>query len=62
MTDTVTIKFDNALQASAFMVWFCEAGEQDYFNFAEIIEDEKKCVNSFSYDSTTSTITGTNNE
>ena len=43
----VKIHFDDKERAEAFVLWMCEAGEQDYFQAAEY--GNFKSVNSFEY-------------
>jgi len=44
---TVKIHFDSEAAAQAFVLWMCEAGEQDYFQAAEYGQFES--VNNFEY-------------
>lgn len=48
----VTIKFKTKEAAEDFSSWLCEAGEQDYFQWAEIRESEDpdlKTAQEFNY-------------
>ena|ERR1700722_3089103 len=38
----LTIKFANAVAAEHFASWLCESGEQDYWQWMEIREEEEK--------------------
>lgn len=37
----ITIEFDNKKSAHHFAVWLCESGEQNYFNWMEVSEEEE---------------------
>jgi hypothetical protein len=39
---TISIRFANAKAAHHFAVWLCEAGEQDYWQWMEIREEEEE--------------------
>ena len=39
---TVQIHFDNEKAAKGFLLWLCEAGEQDYWNWQQYREQEEK--------------------
>jgi hypothetical protein len=39
---TIQIKFANAKAARHFALWLCEGGEQDYWNWMEVREEEEK--------------------
>ncbi len=44
----VVIKFETEEKANAFIGWFCNSGEQDYFTSQK--DSEQPMVNRFSYD------------
>lgn len=46
----VLIKFKTEKQASEFMTWLSNSGEQEYFEMKEYVDDENDIVSSFEYD------------
>ncbi len=57
----VLIKFETKEQASEFISWLSNSGEQEYFEQKEYVDDEDDIVDSFEYDYENNIINGIKN-
>jgi hypothetical protein len=58
MNKEVLIKFETKEQASEFMSWLSNSGEQDYFTMKEYVDEENTIVDKFDYDYQNNIING----
>lgn len=54
----VLIKFETEAQASEFMSWLSNSGEQEYFEQVEYVDNEEDICNKFDYDYQNNIING----
>jgi hypothetical protein len=54
----VLIKFETEAQASEFMTWLDNSGEQEYFEQVEYVDNEKDICDKFDYDYQNNIING----
>lgn len=57
----VLIKFPTEAQASEFVGWFSNSGEQEYFQQTEYVDNEEDIVDSFEYSYENNIIIGIKN-